>query len=93
MLEKTPNQIGLLFEPFERRDDMGGEFVARFAAEILQFMFFDIRPDLLIGIEFRAIRRQLFQLDDAMIFRLQKVLTASPRWIDAPSQISVSVVG
>ena len=74
MCEKTPNQIGLLFEPFERRDDMRGEFVARFTAEMLQVMLFDRRPDLLIGIELWAIRGQLFQLDDALIFRMQKGL-------------------
>ena len=72
MLEKTPNEIGSLFQSFERRDDMGGEFVAGFATHILQFMFFDRGPDLLIRIEFRTVGGQLFQLNEAMMFGAQK---------------------
>ena len=72
MSEKTPNQLWLMFESFERRDDMGFEFIARFTTQIGQFMLFDRRPDLLIRIEFRTVGGQLFQPNDAMIVCLQK---------------------
>ena len=89
MLEKTPNEIGSLFQSFERRDDMGGEFVAGFATHILQFMFFDRGPDLLIRIGFRTVGGQLFQLNRPVILRPQEGVDR----VATPSHIIVTVVG